>query len=135
MTRTQHLPSHLSCRTPESYTCAALTGEVLRASVRHASVEVTAAGSGSALGKGRPAPSPDSIGLGQILDVVQNLNTLPLCLAIQPASFANVVSRSRLSAWPCCGRCQVGPSARPTTSPRMFAPRSAPSLDRRSTTP
>jgi Fur family ferric uptake transcriptional regulator len=27
----------------------------------------------------------------------------------QPASFANPVSRLRLSAWPCCGRYRLGP--------------------------
>ena len=35
-------------------------------------------------------------------------------MTIQPNSFANTVSKSRPSAWPCCGRCRVGPTARRT---------------------
>ena len=48
------------------------------------------------------------------------LKTLGACQH-KPNSSDNTASPSPLNAWPCCGRCPAGPTARPTPSPRTCA--------------
>ena len=57
------------------------------------------------------------------------------CRSTRLSCFANRASRSRLSAWPSCGRCRAGLTSRRTMWSRSSGPTSAPSRAAPCTTP